>query len=139
MIKLVDTTESDVSQIEEWASEDVYHQTVLNGHWWLTGQGLLSFALLDETGPLAFVRLDHPVDGYVRLHTQFGPRDEVNKLRLIKGMLKCVPIVLNFAKSQKIKGIVFESISPSLIVFMEKKFGFVRAEGTDYKLDFEVS
>lgn len=124
-MKLAHTTELDVEHLARWIAQDPYHQDCLNPYWWMTGLGVLAFCLRDKEGPLAYVRLDEKnADGLIRLHTQFGPREEVSKSRLVAGMLQCIPIVQQFCIEQSGKGIIFQSVSPSLIGFMKKKFNF---------------
>jgi hypothetical protein len=136
-MRLAHSTEQDVPQIQEWIKLDPHHKEH-DPKWWLTGNGLLSFVLLDDKGPLCYVRLDKE-DNMVRLHTQFGPREEVNKIRLIKGMLHCIPIVISFSMGQRdVTGVVFSSVSESLIFFMEKKYDFKSVGNDDYVLDFEA-
>jgi hypothetical protein len=135
MIKLSPSTEQDIERLTAWIKSDPYHKDCLNPIWWLTGVegSLLSFRLDDDHGPLCYVRLDQDIlTGLIRLHTQFAPRQDVSKLRLVRGMLKCVPIVEKFSREQKASGIVFQSTSPLLIDFMKKKFEFQPAGGDDY-------
>jgi len=139
MIKLTPSTTDDIEQIQEWISLDQLSRPS-TPEWWLTGANgsLLIFCLTDDKGPLCFVRLDR--DGeLVRFHMLFGPVSEVSKIRLIKGILKAIPIVMNHAKDIGAKGAVFDSRSPSLIAFMERQ-GFIFDKGEDYILKFcEVS
>ena len=127
MIKLVPSTEQDIEQLTEWIKSDPYHKDCLNPVWWLTGAdgSLLCYCLQDSEGPLCYVRLDpKDSDGLIRLHTQFAPVEQISKIRLVKGMLKCVPIMMEFCKQQQATGLVFESRSSLLIDFMKRKFGF---------------
>lgn len=135
-MKLTESTLSDIKQLTEWIASDSYHKVQGQAEWWLTGNGgLLSFCLQDEKGPLCYVRLDAPYEGLVRLHTQFGPIEEVSKIRLVRGMLKCIPIVIDFSKNQGALGIIFNSVSPTLIAFMSK-YGFRPTEDDDFVLLF---
>jgi hypothetical protein len=141
MIKLISSTWGDRERLERWIKEDPYHKDFLHPFWWLTGRDgtLLCFRLDDFDGPLCYVRLDEKLpDGTIRLHTQFAPREEVSKLRLVKGMLKCIPIILHVCRQQHAVSIVFQSVSPTLIGFMQKKFGFQPAGGTDYMLPLQA-
>jgi len=138
-IKLVPSVEQDIERLSRWIKADPYHKDCLNPQWWLTGNGILCFCLQDDIGPVAYVRLDaEDLEGLIRLHTQFAPRDEVLKLRLIKAMLKCVPIVQEFCKQRGGNGIVFQSVNPLLIDFMKRKFGFQPAGDDDYILSLKV-
>lgn len=135
---LTSTTENDLSQIEEWIQADPWHKDEdrHTAEFLLTGGGLLAFCLTDEKGPLCFVRLDSEGD-MVRLSTQFGPESEIDKKRLVVGLLnEGIPAIKAFAQKMGYKGIVFESTSESLIKFMDKQ-GFFKAAGEhDYALTF---
>lgn len=137
-MKLEPSTEKDVQQLSRWITADPYHKDCLDPVWWLTGSGLLTFCLQDDKGPVCYVRLDEENEVLIRLHTQFGPREEVSKLRLIKGMLYCFPMVRIFC-NHRYSSIVFNSVSPLLIDFMERKYGFQPVGGNDYVLPFKVS
>lgn len=51
-------------------------------------------------------------------------------------MIECMEVLIGFYKS-KTKGMIFDSESPTLIAFMDKRFGFKPVGGNDYRLDFE--
>lgn len=141
MISLEPSAFADTERLIKWIENDPYHRDFLDPVWWLTGVdgSLLSYRLDDSQGPLCYVRLDpKEPSGLIRLHTQFGPREEVTKLRLVKGMLQCIPNMISFAKSNNASGIIFQSVNPSLIEFMKKKFNFQPAGGNDYVLLFQV-
>jgi hypothetical protein len=132
------TTSEDLSKIRKWIAADSFHkeETQNSAEWLLTGSGALAFCLSDSDGPLCFVRLDAEGD-MLRLATQFGPEHEVSKTRLVAGLLSTgIPAIVEFAKSKGYKGIVFESVSESLIAFMGRQ-GFFKAAGeNDYALTF---
>jgi hypothetical protein len=140
-MKLVPSTEQDIERLTAWIEADPYHKDCLNPMWWLTGADhgcLLAFRLDDDHGALCYVRLDQEVlSSRIRLHTQFAPIEQVSKLRLVKGMLKCIPVIEDFCTKQNASGIIFQSVSPLLIDFMDRKFGFKPAGGDDYLLKFE--
>ncbi|VVB50957.1 Uncharacterised protein [uncultured archaeon] len=128
----------DIPQIEEWTQHDPYHSHQNQPEWWLTeNSSLLAFCLMDARGPLSYVRLD--VEGeYIRLHTQFAPRSVVSRHRLVVGMLECMRRLIALYRADRcFKGIVFNSVSPSLIAFMQKHHGFKSVGSDDYRLDFE--
>lgn len=140
MINFTPSTLDDIEQIKEWAAHDSYHFHQGQPDWWLTGaeDSLLAFCLQDEKGPLTYVRLDAEGE-YVRIHTQFAPLTVVSKRRLIVGMLETVKILIVFYSEVGAKGLVFNSVSPSLIAFMDKCLGFKSVgNSNDYRLDFEV-
>ena len=139
MIKLTPSTIDDLEQIQEWIALDPYHQNEkkLKADWWLTGAkgSLLDFCLQDDNGPTCYVRLEKEND-LTRLHTQFAPEEVVSKRRLVMSMLEAFKMTIPYLKSINMKGIIFESTSPSLIAFMEKQ-GFKHVSGDDYLLMFE--
>ena len=136
MINLSSSTLGDLPQLNEWISADPYHRHQGQPEWWLTGNGLLAFCLMDNAGPLTYVRLDDEGE-YVRINTQFAPREIVSQRRLVVGMLKCMNVLTDLYKTQNKKGFVFQSISPTLIAFMSKRQGFSSIGNDEYRVDFE--
>lgn len=138
MIHFSESTVEDIPQLNEWIIHDPYHFHQGQPEWWLTGHegSLLAFCLMDERGPLTFVRLDNEGE-YARIHTQFAPRDVVSRHRLVSGMLQCMESLIELYKGNK-KGMIFNSINPTLIAFMCKRLGFKSIGSDDYRLDFEV-
>jgi hypothetical protein len=137
MINLSPSTAADLEQIKRWAVQDPYHFHQGQPEWWLTDApgSLLAFCLMDQRGPLSYVRLD--LEGeYVRIHTQFAPDDVASKRRLVVGMMQCIHALIGYFKGGT-KGLVFNSISPTLIAFMDKHLGFKPIGGGDYRLLFE--
>jgi hypothetical protein len=127
---------ADVKQIKEWALADPYHFHQGQAEWWLGEGSLLTFCLTDTKGPLTYVRLD--VEGeYVRIHTQFAPLSVVSKRRLVAGMIEAVEILIVYYRELSKKGLVFNSVNPSLVAFMSKYLGFKSVGQNDYRLDFE--
>lgn len=138
-MKLTLITPEDLPQIREWIQVDLWHRNDpdIYAEGFLSTEGLLSFCVVDDKGPLVFVRLE--ADGeMVRIVMQFGPESEVSKRRLIVGLIQVgIPAMKKFAESRGYKGLVFESVNPSLIAF-GYKMGFVKAErDKDYILTFE--
>jgi len=121
MLKLELTTQEDLSQISEWTQADEYHRENNLPEWWLTGQGNLSFRLDDDGGPVIYIRLDE--GEFYRLHCQFASYEIVSKRRLVAGIFGVFPWLVYYAKSKGAKGLIFSSVSPSLVKFM-KKLGF---------------
>ncbi len=138
-MKLSPTVADDLPQIEEWIAADPWHKDdpTWKAEGLLTGNGVLSFCLSDDKGPLCFVRLDAEGD-MLRLSTQFGPESEVSKSRLVKGLLSMgIPSIVEFGKVKGYKGIVYESTSESLITFMKIQGFFKTAGEHDYALTWE--
>jgi hypothetical protein len=139
MINFSSSTADDLDQLGEWIANDPYHFHLGHPEWWLTGaeNSLLAFCLMDSKGPLTFVRLDNEGE-YVRIHTQFAPKDIVSTRRLIVGMIACMDQLILLCKMWAAKGMIFNSVSPTLIAFMDKKFKFKSVGNDDYRLEFEV-
>jgi hypothetical protein len=134
MISFSNATENDIPQISEWVAADPYHKHQGQPEWWLTGNGLLAFCLMDDKGPLTYVKLDEEGE-YVRIHTQFAPESVVSKRRLVIGMMGCMKVLKDLYKDKK--GLIFNSLNPSLIAFMGKHQGFKSVGSNDYRADFE--
>jgi hypothetical protein len=130
------STPNDLEQLREWIAHDPYHFHLGQPEWWLTGNGLLAFCLMDDKGPLTYVRLDDEGE-YIRIHTQFAPSDVVSKRRLVLGMLECLKVLRKVYKDKR--GFVFNSVNPSLVAFLKKYQGFQSIGSDDYRLDFEVT
>jgi hypothetical protein len=128
----------DLDQLNLWISVDPYHFHQGQPEWWLSGAegSLLSFCLMDDRGPLTYVRLDAEGE-YVRIHTQFAPQFVVSKRRLVIGMIHAVRSLIELYKSAGKKGLVFNSVNPSLVAFMDKYLEFKSVGDDDYRLDFE--
>lgn len=131
-------TKEDLPKIREWIQTDSFHRDdprcIAEGM--LTGNGLLTFKIVDDKGIICFVRLD--VDGiFVRIATQFGPDTEVHKKRVIRAIRNLgIPLAIAAAKKDNAAGLIFESVSPLLISFM-KRLNFQPLGNNDYVLEFE--
>lgn len=136
MINFTTATPNDVPQIRDWIADDPYHFHQDKPEWWLGDGALLAFCLTDEEGPLTFVRLDAEGE-LVRIHTQFGPLEEVSKRRLVAGILEAMKVLCVYYQGQR-KGMVFNSVNPTLTAFMKKYLKFEAVGNDDYQLIFEV-
>jgi len=137
MIKMTETAQSDVGQIREWLAADPWHKEDSRNapELMITGNGLLSYCLQDDKGPLAYIKLTGD-DGLVRIAMQFAPPDVVSKRRLTIGLARVgIPMIKIFAIQNGYKGIVYESTSPKLIAFCEK-LGFRSVGNDDYAVLF---
>jgi hypothetical protein len=119
------TTVEDVPQIKSWIALDEFHHEQ-DALFYLGGTNtIVAVRLMDADGVVLYLRAD--VEGpAVRLHVQFGPVEQVSKLRTARALMKAVPA---FADAVK-KSLVTESVSPSLIKFLQR-VGFQTVEGTD--------
>jgi hypothetical protein len=129
---------TDIEQIKAWTLADPYHYRQDQPEWWLTNAegSLLVFCLTDNQGPVAYVRLDAEGED-VRIHTQFAPESIVSKRRLVVSMIQCMVKLTELAIKVSAKGMIFNSVNPSLIAFMDKRLGFKPVGQNDYRLDFE--
>jgi hypothetical protein len=133
MFQIKPVLKKDIPHIDSWIKADPWHKDEVRNdpEFLLTGKGLLTFVLLDDKGPVCYVRLDKEGD-LARVATQFGPESEVSKRRVAVGLAKAMlPAIKEFARAKKLKGLVYESDSPLLIMFCEKQ-GFVAAGHNDY-------
>jgi hypothetical protein len=138
-MKFTNTLESDIEQLTEWIAVDPYHKDFLSPRWWLTGAeyALTCFCAQDETGPVIYVRLDKEND-LLRFHAQFGPESEVSKSRVAKAIIKGIPVLEQYAKAEKLKGLVYKSTSETLIQFLQISFGFTpTGANDDYFMPFK--
>ena len=140
MINISETKMDDVPQIAEWIAADPWHSDDpkwQNPENMVTGCGLMSFCLEDESGPLAYIQLLDDGDD-ARIAMQFAPEEQVSKRRLILGLVKVgIPTMQGLAEGFGKKGLVFETFSPLLIGFAEKN-GFKRVgETNDYRFAIE--
>jgi hypothetical protein len=142
MIKFSPTLIDDRLQLLEWIQAESTHRDLVDlgdPFWWFTGQDcLVAGCIEDEHGPVLYFRLDR--DGeFVRICVQFAPEDQVSKIRVIKTLSKAMIAWTFLAKEKGAEGLVFDSINPSLVKFMKRKFNFVdRADAiNDYVLWFE--
>ena len=137
MIEFTPTIPDDIPQIQEWTGYDPYHFVQASPEWWLTGapDSVLAFCLSDECGPLIYVRIDAEGE-YARIHIQFAPEKVVSKRRLVMGLLQGFETIRDMLKEAKEKGMVFNTINPSLAGFFQKQ-GFKSIGHDDYRLDFE--
>lgn len=126
----------DLEQLSEWIAHDPYHFHQGQPEWWLGDGALLAFCLIDDEGPLTYVRLDSEGD-YVRIHTQFAPESVVSKRRLTVSMIQAVNCLTEMYRSKGAKGLVFNSINLSLVAFMSKYLKFKPVGQNDHRLDFE--
>jgi hypothetical protein len=137
MIRLTETTQSDVEQIREWLAADSWHKDDSRNvpELMTTGNGLLSYCLQDDKGPLAYIKLTDD-NGLVRIAMQFAPTEVVSKRRLTIGLARVgIPMIKVFALENGFKGMVYESVSPKLIAFCEK-LGFKSVGNDDYAVLF---
>lgn len=133
MVKLTETNPEDVEQIREWVAVDPWHKDdplCQSPESMITGNGLLSFCVQDDEGPVCYVKLTQDGLLRVRISIQFGPESEVSRKRVSIGLAqRGVPAMKLYAKKFGYRSLVFESKNPELIAF-SKRFGF-EAVGND--------
>lgn len=124
MVRFVfEDSHTTIERLAEWIRADPFHQGS-NCEEWATQEDNLIVAcwVYDDKGPVMFLRADAEGDK-VRLHIQFAPAVDVSQMRQVKAILNGWPRFLDTVTVPGVKGIVFQSISPSLIKFM-KRMGF---------------
>jgi|HubBroStandDraft_1064217.scaffolds.fasta_scaffold130880_1 hypothetical protein len=96
----------------------------------------MNFAVEDKTGPIMFVRVE-PLDAeIVRLYTQFA---EDEPRRTAVALARDFPTVRDLIRKSGVRYLVFNSVSPTLIAFFTKRFGFVHLpDSNDYFLDLKA-
>lgn len=135
MIKFIPSVKEDLDQIREWVAADPWHQNQKQPEWWLTGsEAYVCACVQDDKGPVVYIKVEEESEQF-RLHCQFGPRNEVNRSRLLLAMRDGLPPLLTHLLS-KGKSVVFNSSNPNLIKFMLSR-GFVKDGNNDYILRFE--
>jgi hypothetical protein len=133
MYKFEPTSRKDLPHIAAWIKADPWHKGEARNdpEFLLTGKGLLVFCLHDDKGPVCYVRLDQEGE-LARVATQFGPEVEVSKRRVAVGLASAMlPAIKEFARTLGLKGLIYESDSPLLIMFCEKQ-GFHAVGNNDY-------
>ena len=120
-------------QMQDWIDKDPFHQDN-TASWWLKADGILSAWIYDDKGPVMFMFAEDEGD-WVRLHIQFGPTEEIGKLRIAKALMAIQPRFIDVMKELGKKGIAFKSISPLLIQFMKRQ-GFQDWKENDFLLKF---
>jgi hypothetical protein len=142
-MKFTPSTVDDIPQITDWIAQDVYHKDQNVPEFWLTGAPGCIFAscVEDARGPVMYARADTPdANGLVRMHVQFAPMQRVGRRRVVLMIRDGFPAVANMIRAnvQSVKGIIFESVHPPLIRFMQQA-GFVKSTGNDYVYMFHGS
>ena len=127
----------DLPRIAEWIGADPSKRDT-PAEWFLTGTECIFAACVeDQSGPVMYVKLIRE-GSLARLHTLFiAPETAASKRRIVSVMLEGFPKLVAVLGEQGLTGIVFESISESLVAFMTK-FGFKHADQNDYELMFPV-
>jgi hypothetical protein len=131
LIEFVPTTQAHDDILRSWILADKLSR-ISTTAFWMTGASLLSFCCEDAEGAVLFVRIDAEGDAG-RLHVLFGPPEEVSKKRIAVSLSKGFPKIADHLRSQGFKAAVYESLSPSLILFMSN-LGFVLLSANDYIL-----
>jgi hypothetical protein len=129
MLSFLPTTVADAEIIRDWIAADPFH-TGQRESFYLEGS-VAATKLEDELGTVLFLKMDKEANA-TRLHVQFAPAGIVSRLRVAKALVHSIPVVC-----KELGALVTESVSPSLIQFLER-MGFVRVDGTDdFRLERE--
>lgn len=124
MVKFVfEDTVTTIRRLAEWMKTDPFHQEQEVDPWYRKdGTFLVACWVYDDVGPVMFLRADAEGE-YVRLHIQFGPVEQISRLRQARAIMKGWPSFVDTVTVPGVKGIIFNSINPSLVTFM-KGMGF---------------
>jgi len=117
--------ENDIPQLEEWISQDVFHQGRLTAKHWIPAldaegqpeKGVRHLAVSDESGVIFYLRLTN----VMRAEVQFPPAGD--SVRIAKGLREAFSFVSLTAKKMGYREMIFDSVSNHLIAFF-KKLGF---------------
>lgn len=124
-------TEEDKEVLLNWIALDPEHSAKGMTPDFFFKDDTLPMVIGDLCGPGLYVRLDSEPPDSVRLHVQFGP----DKVRSGKSLLRAWPTFRAHVEASGVKRMVFESLSPQLVGFCRRCFGFTSVPGTD---DFEL-
>jgi hypothetical protein len=135
--ELLPTGPADAEQINSWIAADPDHRDKpISQDYFMTGSSgsILVFKVIDMLGIVFYVRIEPAPDNQARIHMQFSPGN-VAKKRVVTAILTVFPKIIALLQTKGVSAIVYESISPSLIGWLEMNFHFIRvAETDDYVL-----
>ncbi|MCU1305177.1 MAG: hypothetical protein JWQ87_5461 [Candidatus Sulfotelmatobacter sp.] len=119
----------------DWIAADPEHSAKGMTPDFFYAPDIFAVALDNGTTPGLYVRLDPETAGTVRLHIQFGTNRRVSAITMVKAW----PTFLQTVKAAgKVSRLIFESVSPPLIAFCKRRFGFTQVGTTnDYELLLE--
>jgi hypothetical protein len=134
------TSIEDMEQIRAWAEADIDEaHRCIDPSFWLTAatKSYLAGAIDDSEGRVLYFRFDREQESLLRMHTQFGPENQVSRSRVAQAISTVLPNYLQMVQADGINGIIFETRFPELAAFMAR-LGFRKAEGEndDYVLRF---
>jgi hypothetical protein len=139
-VRLETTTEKDLPTIDAWCAYEPYLSRAIYNIAFLTASpdSILCFRLDDSAGPTMFVRVEKDLyDRHARMHILFAPESSVSRMRVAKAVVKTFPTILQHFKDLGYEGLIFDSVSQSLIRFLSK-FGFKAVDNTnDFLLKFD--
>jgi hypothetical protein len=121
-------SEKDLGLATLWSASDKFHQDVNPDFWVAQAVGEDAYVLNDEErdGPLFFLKLIRTQRGIVELHIQFdhevGPKARKRRREALTEGLEWLERTLSVAG---IREIFFRSRNIDLILFAEKRLGFL--------------
>jgi hypothetical protein len=130
MITFRKPVEADKPIIANWILSDSEHSEKGMTPEFFFQEHTIGMVIGDLSGPGLYIRMDSEPPSSVRLHIQFSD----NEVRSGKTLLKAWPEFRTRVAAAGVKRIVFESVSPRLIGFCKRCFGFTKAQGDDYEL-----
>lgn len=123
--------EGDIKLAVEWTEKDPFHRlTTLPKFWMEQTKFIDSYLLLDNEGPVFFIRIDQSLDAAC-LHIQFMPmmthkESQRTMLALMRGLEWLERILVGNA----IKTLFFDSENSNLIRFSVTRLGFTQTSET---------
>lgn len=125
----------DIPIINEWISIDPDHSAKGMTADFFRQPDTVVFAIDDEDGPIMYFRLDPINADVVQLHTQFNERA---RARTAIALVRNFPEVRDRIRQSGAKYMVFDSMSPSLVRFCKRRFGFAFIpDANQYYLDIQ--
>ena len=107
--------ESERKTVASWIAEDQDHSGKVTSDYWVSPPDTVqTWAVDDDEGTLFYVRAEN----ILRLHIQFPP--EKTK-RLVRGISEFSEQMQVIAGAKSYKQIIFDSVSKTLIRFLEKR------------------
>lgn len=122
-------SEKDLDLARDWNAKDADHASRVDPTFWIhqePGQDAYVLMDVDKDSPLFFIKLIAEGKGVIELHIQFGPKANVaEKKRRAEALAEGLMWLEKTLKTAGIGEIFFKSKTSGLILFAEKRLGFV--------------
>ena len=124
MLQYRHPTADDIPKIDEWVKQDPDHIGKCDGSFFVLkpdDKGMQCIEVRDEQGVVFYLKFTNALI----VDTQFAPESEVSKERVRDALKEAFGFFAASSKKLGYHGMLFESVSPTLILFF-KRFGFKR-------------